>query len=377
MPWCQACSAPPHTLRETARQARESSALVHGRRERLLDFAEEEHPIALQLGGSDPGELSRCAHFAAERGFDEINLNVGCPSDRVRRGRFGACLMAEPDVVARCVRAMIGAGGLPVTVKTRIGIDDRDRYEDLAGFAGAVVSAGCGTLVIHARKAWLTGLSPKENREIPPAALRCRLPAEGGLPRDGSHRQRRHHLARRGRRAQRAGRRFHDGPRGVPQPLRAGGGGPPHLRREGDGTAGSHRDRTGHDRLRPPGAGTRDAAARRHPTHARSVPCHERCAPLAPTPERRGGGAATTRRSSARRWGGSAAEARPVVLSGHAGSASVPTHSTAPAPSSTTGTGTGGRTGAEVEEVVHNGPPRTAHAAVRATRGDSRRRTRC
>ena len=145
-----------------------SAALVHGRREHLLDFAEEEHPIALQLGGSDFGELARCARFAADRGFDEINLNVGCPSDRVRRGRFGACLMAEPDVVARCVEAMIAAGGLPVTVKTRIGIDDRDRFEDLVEFVEAVAAAGCRTVIVHARKAWLSGLSPKENREIPP-----------------------------------------------------------------------------------------------------------------------------------------------------------------------------------------------------------------
>ena len=144
------------------------AALVHGRRDRLLDFAEEEHPIALQLGGSDPAELGRCARFAAEREFDEINLNVGCPSDRVRSGRFGACLMAEPDVVADCVEAMLAAGGLPVTVKTRIGIDDRDRYEDLVEFVEAVAAAGCRTVIIHARKAWLTGLSPKENREIPP-----------------------------------------------------------------------------------------------------------------------------------------------------------------------------------------------------------------
>ncbi len=145
-----------------------SAALVHGRRDHLLDFAEEEHPIALQLGGSDFGELARCARFAADRGFDEINLNVGCPSDRVRRGRFGACLMAEPDVVARCVDAMIAAGGLPVTVKTRIGIDDRDRYEDLVEFVDSIAAAGCRTVIVHARKAWLCGLSPKENREIPP-----------------------------------------------------------------------------------------------------------------------------------------------------------------------------------------------------------------
>ena len=145
-----------------------SAALVHGRWGRLLDFSEEEHPIALQLGGSDPGELARCARLAVDRGFDEINLNVGCPSDRVRRGRFGACLMAEPDVVARCVEAMIAAGGLPVTVKTRIGIDDRDRYEDLVEFVESIAAAGCRTVIVHARKAWLSGLSPKENREVPP-----------------------------------------------------------------------------------------------------------------------------------------------------------------------------------------------------------------
>ena len=145
-----------------------SAALVHGRQDHLLDFAEEEHPIALQLGGSDPQELGRCVRLAADRGFDEINLNVGCPSDRVRKGRFGACLMAEPEVVAACVEAMIGAGGLPVTVKTRIGIDDRDRYEDLVAFVEAIAAAGCRSAIIHARKAWLSGLSPRENREIPP-----------------------------------------------------------------------------------------------------------------------------------------------------------------------------------------------------------------
>ena len=155
-----------HTLLYTEMVA--SAALVHGRREHLLDFAEEEHPIALQLGGSEPDELARCARFGAERGFDEINLNVGCPSDRVRNGRFGACLMAEPDRVARCVRAMIATTGLPVTVKTRIGIDDRDRYEDLAEFVESAAEAGCRTIIVHARKAWLSGLSPKENREIPP-----------------------------------------------------------------------------------------------------------------------------------------------------------------------------------------------------------------
>ena len=145
-----------------------SAAILHGPRERLLEFNGDEHPIALQLGGSEPEELARCARLAAGRGFDEINLNVGCPSGRVRDGRFGACLMAEPGRVARCVEAMIAACGLPVTVKTRIGIDHRDRYEDLAGFVSALAAAGCRTVIVHARKAWLSGLSPKENREVPP-----------------------------------------------------------------------------------------------------------------------------------------------------------------------------------------------------------------
>ena len=159
-----------------------SAALVHGRRDRLLDFSEEERPLALQLGGSDPAELARCARLAAERGFDEINLNVGCPSDRVRSGRFGACLMAEPDVVGACVEAMIAATGLPVTVKTRIGIDDRDRYEDLVEFVEAIAAAGCRTVIIHARKAWLTGLSPKENREIPPLRYDVVYRLKGDFP---------------------------------------------------------------------------------------------------------------------------------------------------------------------------------------------------
>ena len=170
-----------HTLLYTEMMT--SAALVHGRRDRLLDFAEVEHPVALQLGGSEPAELAECARYAADRGFDEINLNVGCPSDRVRSGRFGACLMAEPDRVARCVEAMGEASGLPVTVKTRIGIDDRDRYEDLVEFVEAIAAGGCRTVIVHARKAWLSGLSPKENREIPPLrydvvyALKADFPA--------------------------------------------------------------------------------------------------------------------------------------------------------------------------------------------------------
>jgi tRNA-dihydrouridine synthase A len=145
-----------------------SSALVHGNPARLLAFDPIEKPLALQLGGSDPTVLARCARMAHRHGFDEVNLNVGCPSPRVRDGRFGACLMAEPELVARCVSAMADAVPVPVTVKTRIGIDERDRYEDLCEFVRKLAAAGCRTFIVHARKAWLQGLSPKENREIPP-----------------------------------------------------------------------------------------------------------------------------------------------------------------------------------------------------------------
>jgi len=145
-----------------------TGALIYGDRERFLRFDPAEHPVALQLGGSDPKELAACARMGEERGYDEINLNVGCPSDRVQSGRFGACLMAEPELVAECVAAMKDAVGVPVTVKTRIGIDERDSYEDLCGFTQAVAAAGCDALIVHARKAWLKGLSPKENREVPP-----------------------------------------------------------------------------------------------------------------------------------------------------------------------------------------------------------------
>lgn len=145
-----------------------TGAILHGDRERLLGFDPAEQPLALQLGGSEPAELARCAAIATDWGYDEVNLNVGCPSDRVQLGRFGACLMAEPALVAECVAAMGGATSLPVTVKTRIGIDNRDSYEELAAFVQGVQQAGCQTLIVHARKAWLQGLSPKENREVPP-----------------------------------------------------------------------------------------------------------------------------------------------------------------------------------------------------------------
>ena len=145
-----------------------TGAILHGDSERLLRFHPDEHPLALQLGGSDPRELAACARIAAQYGYDEVNLNVGCPSDRVQTGRFGACLMAEPGLVAECIAAMSEASPLPVTVKTRIGIDEHQSYEFLAQFVATVAAAGCRSLIIHARKAWLHGLSPKENREIPP-----------------------------------------------------------------------------------------------------------------------------------------------------------------------------------------------------------------
>jgi len=145
-----------------------TGAIIHGDRQRLLGFDPSEHPVALQLGGSDPGDLAIAARIGEDFGYDEINLNVGCPSDRVKDGRFGACLMAEPGLVARGVDAMKRAVRIPVTVKCRIGIDDQDPEVALDVLARDVVAAGCDALIVHARKAWLNGLSPKENRDIPP-----------------------------------------------------------------------------------------------------------------------------------------------------------------------------------------------------------------
>ncbi|MGP1397675.1 MAG: tRNA dihydrouridine(20/20a) synthase DusA [Inquilinaceae bacterium] len=145
-----------------------AAAVLHGDRDRLLGFSAEERPLALQVGGSDPGSMARVAEIAERAGFDEININVGCPSDRVQSGRFGACLMAEPATVAACVAAMGRATGLPVTVKTRIGIDDQDPAEALPAFVDTVAGAGCTVFIVHARKAWLKGLSPRQNRDVPP-----------------------------------------------------------------------------------------------------------------------------------------------------------------------------------------------------------------
>ncbi|HWI11519.1 MAG TPA: tRNA dihydrouridine(20/20a) synthase DusA [Burkholderiaceae bacterium] len=145
-----------------------TGALLHGDVPRHLDFSPEERPLALQLGGSEPAELARCAKLAEQWGYDEVNLNCGCPSERVQRGSFGACLMAEPSLVADCVKAMRDASALPVTVKHRIGIDKVERYEFVRDFVGAVAAAGCEVFIVHARNAWLKGVSPKENRELPP-----------------------------------------------------------------------------------------------------------------------------------------------------------------------------------------------------------------
>jgi tRNA-dihydrouridine synthase A len=161
-------------LRQIARRVRlytemiPVGAILHGDAERFLRFDPAEHPVALQLGGADPDALARCAEIGRRFGYDEINLNVGCPSGRVQNARFGACLMAEPDLVARCVAAMASAVDVPVTVKTRIGIDDQDSYAFLARLVEAVAAAGCAALILHARKALLAGLNPKQNREIPP-----------------------------------------------------------------------------------------------------------------------------------------------------------------------------------------------------------------
>jgi tRNA-dihydrouridine synthase A len=145
-----------------------TGAVLHGDRARLLAFDRAEHPVALQLGGSDPRQLAQCARIAADLGYDEVNLNVGCPSDRVQEGRFGACLMAEPALVGDCVAAMTGSVKIPVTVKCRIGIDEQDPEEALERLTHAVEQAGVAALIVHARKAWLAGLSPRENRDVPP-----------------------------------------------------------------------------------------------------------------------------------------------------------------------------------------------------------------
>ena len=169
-----------------------AQAVRHGDRERLLGFDDAEHPLVLQLGGSEPADLAEAARIGADWGYDEVNLNVGCPSDRVQAGRFGACLMKEPALVADCVAAMRTAVDIPVTVKCRLGVDEQEDYDAFVAFIDTVQQAGCAHVVVHARKAWLSGLSPKENREIPPLRYdwvhrlkqerpRLRITLNGGL----------------------------------------------------------------------------------------------------------------------------------------------------------------------------------------------------
>ena len=145
-----------------------TKAILRGDKNRLLDFNDGENPLVLQLGGSDPKEMAECAIIAEDWGYDEVNINVGCPSDRVLSGSFGACLMKEPKLVAQCIEAMIERCGIPITVKHRIGIDDMESYDQLSDFVSIISQKGCQHFIVHARKAWLTGLSPKENRTIPP-----------------------------------------------------------------------------------------------------------------------------------------------------------------------------------------------------------------
>jgi tRNA-dihydrouridine synthase A len=165
------CRAFHRTLTRRARLYTEmvtADAVIHGPRERLIGFDAAEHPVALQLGGAEPAKLAEAARIGAEFGYDEINLNCGCPSDRVQSGRFGACLMREPDLVAECVAAMRAAAKIPITVKCRIGVDEQEPREALFGLVERVAAAGAAGVIVHARKAWLEGLSPKDNRTIPP-----------------------------------------------------------------------------------------------------------------------------------------------------------------------------------------------------------------
>ena len=246
-----------------------AQAVLHGDRPRLLGFSEVEHPLALQLGGSEPWALAEAARVGEDFGYDEINLNVGCPSDRVQSGRFGACLMREPELVAECMAAMIAAVRLPVTLKCRIGVDEQDPEESLFDLADACAAVGVRHVAVHARKAWLKGLSPKENRDVPPLdyALVYRLKAErpalevvlnGGVPDLDAATG---HLAHvdgvmLGRAA------YHDPGTARPsRPAGVRGGGRRHPAPGGGGLPPLH-GRT---------AGVRDAAERHDPPHARPV----------------------------------------------------------------------------------------------------------
>ena len=199
-----------------------TGAILLGQPERLLRFDRAEHPLALQLGGADPDQLGRCAAAGAARGYDEINLNVGCPSDRVQIARFGACLMAEPELVAACVRAMRAAATVPVTVKTRVGIDEEDSYDFLRRFVEAIAGAGCSHRHSARAQRLVVRAQPQGEPRDPAAALRAGVSRQGRFPRARDHREWRHPLARAGAHAARQGRRRDDRPRGVPESLRSG-----------------------------------------------------------------------------------------------------------------------------------------------------------
>ena len=248
-----------------------AQAVLRGDRDRLLAFDEAEHPVGLQLGGAEPDALARAAEVGQAFGYDEINLNIGCPSPRVRKGRFGAALMETPEVVADCARAMIGAVDVPVTVKCRIGIDGRGAYEDLKSFVETVAAAGVTSFAVHARIAVLDGLSPAENREIPAAPLRCRLPPEAGAVAASGGHQRQRRQPRRGGRTPRHGRRCHDRPRGLCRSRHAARGRPANLCRAGACPAQPARDRPFHAALCEPPVRGRRAAAPHHPAHARAL----------------------------------------------------------------------------------------------------------
>ena len=201
-----------------------TGAVLHGDRDRLIGFDPAEHPVALQLGGSDPKALAQCARIGADFGYDEINLNAGCPSDRVQEGRFGACLMAEPALVAECVAAMKAAVAIPVTVKCRLGIDEQDPASALEVFAGAVAAAGVDALMVHARKAWLKGLSPRENRDVPPLDYDLVFRLKAAHPQAADRAQRRNRDGGGGARASGARRWRHDGARRLPGAVAIAGG---------------------------------------------------------------------------------------------------------------------------------------------------------
>jgi hypothetical protein len=246
-----------------------TGALIHGNVDRHLAFSEEEHPVALQLGGSEPDELAHAAKLGEQYGYDEINLNIGCPSERVQRGAFGACLMAEPKLVASCVQAITTAVSRPVTVKHRIGINQVEEYGFVRDFVGTVAEAGCGTFIVHARNAVLKGLSPKENREIPAAQVRLRVSPEAGFPAARDRDQRRHHQLGRDHDPSRLRRRRDARARRVPQSVAA-------RRPWQEPRAGRARD----VRVRE----GRGIGAPRHAPHAGPVPRPQEGPALAPAP---------------------------------------------------------------------------------------------